>query len=100
MQLLPTNLDGCRCIELGCGAGDVSSWMARRDGQDVGIDPAANQLKTASRFEEQYQLGIEFVEGFCVRCFCQIRVLILQSQSMGLLYGQILLDGFLRHRGC
>ena len=39
--------------------------MARRDGQDVGIDPAANQLKTASRFEEQYQLGIEFVEGFC-----------------------------------
>ena len=64
MQLLPTNLDGCRCIELGCGAGDVSSWMARRDGQVVGIDPAANQLKTASRLEEQYQLGIEFVENF------------------------------------
>ncbi len=39
--------------------------MARRDGQDVGIDPAANQVKTASRFEEQYQLGIEFVEVFC-----------------------------------
>ncbi len=39
--------------------------MARRDGQVVGIDPAANQLKTASRLEEQYQLGIEFVEGFC-----------------------------------
>ncbi len=43
----------------------MSSWIARRNGQVVGIDPAANQLKTASRLEEQYQLGIEFVENFC-----------------------------------
>lgn len=27
--LLPKNLDGKRCIEIGCGAGYVSSWMAR-----------------------------------------------------------------------
>ena len=63
--LLPKNLDGKRCIEIGCGAGYVSSWMARRGAKSVvGIDPTPNQLATARRLEAQYQLGVDFVEGF------------------------------------
>ncbi len=62
--LLPKDLTGKQCVEIGCGAGYVSSWMARRGAKVVGIDPTPNQLKTARRLEKQYQLGVEFVEGF------------------------------------
>ena len=64
LNLLPTDLSGFRCIELGSGAGYVSSWMARRGGEVFGIDPTPKQLETARRLEEDLQLGVEFVEGF------------------------------------
>ncbi len=64
LELLPHDLKAKKCIEIGCGAGYVSSWMARRGAEVVGIDPTPNQLETARRLEKQYQLGIEFVEGF------------------------------------
>lgn len=62
--LLPASLAGQRCIEIGCGAGYVSAWMARRGGSVLGIDPTPNQLATAQRLNEQYGLGIEFREGY------------------------------------
>ena len=63
--LLPNDLAGQRCVEIGCGAGYVSSWMARRDAKSVvGLDPTPNQLATARRLEAQHQLGINFIEGF------------------------------------
>ncbi len=65
LQLLPEDLKGKKCIELGCGGGYVSAWLARRGAKAVGIDPTPNQLKTARRLETKYRLGIEFVEGFC-----------------------------------
>ncbi len=64
LNLLPNDLKGMKCIEVGCGAGYVSSWMARRGAKVVGIDPTPNQLETARRLEKQYKLGIEFIEGF------------------------------------
>ena len=65
IDLLPKNLTGKRCIEIGCGAGYVSSWMARRGAHSVvGIDPTPNQLKTARRLEAQHKLGVNFIEGF------------------------------------
>ena len=62
--LLPADLTGKRCIEIGCGAGYVSAWMAYRGGEVVGIDPTPNQLATARRLEEKHRLGVSFVEGF------------------------------------
>jgi SAM-dependent methyltransferase len=64
LNLFPHDLKGKHCLEIGCGAGYVSSWMARRGGKVVGIDPTPNQLETARRLEHQYQLGVHFVEGF------------------------------------
>ena len=64
LNLLPNDLKGMKCIEIGCGAGYVSSWMARRGAKVVGIDPTPNQLETARRLEKEHQLGVEFVEGF------------------------------------
>ena len=64
LNLLPNDLRGMKCIELGSGAGYVSSWMARRGAEVIGIDPTPNQLETARRLEREHQLGVEFVEGF------------------------------------
>lgn len=64
LNLLPDDLTGKSCLEIGCGAAYVSAWMARRGGSVVGIDPTPNQLSTATRLEAQYQTGIHLVEGF------------------------------------
>jgi SAM-dependent methyltransferase len=56
--MLPPELDGRDVIELGCGTGYVSSWLARRGARPVGIDNSAEQLATAH--ELQAEFGIEF----------------------------------------
>ncbi len=47
LELLPERLTGLRCLELGCGAGYVCAWLARRGGVVVGLDPTPEQLATA-----------------------------------------------------
>jgi 2-polyprenyl-3-methyl-5-hydroxy-6-metoxy-1,4-benzoquinol methylase len=38
VRLLPDDLAGMDAIELGCGTGYVSAWLARRGARPVGID--------------------------------------------------------------
>ncbi len=64
LGLLPEDMSGMHCIELGCGAGYVSAWMARRGATCIGIDPTPNQLATANRLNQEHGLGITFEEGF------------------------------------
>ena len=33
VPLLPTSLEGKKCIEVGCGTAYISSWMANRGGE-------------------------------------------------------------------
>jgi SAM-dependent methyltransferase len=56
--LLPAQLDGRDVIELGCGTGYVSAWLARRGARPVGIDNSPKQLETARRLQRQH--GLEF----------------------------------------
>jgi SAM-dependent methyltransferase len=58
LGLLPDDLAGLDAIELGCGTGYVSAWLARRGARPVGIDNSAAQLASARRF--QLEFGIEF----------------------------------------
>ena len=58
VHLLPDDLDGLDAIELGCGTGYVSAWMARRGARPVGIDNSPKQLETATRLQREH--GIEF----------------------------------------
>ena len=64
LDLLPSDLSGKRCLEIGCGTAYVSAWMARRGGDVFGIDPTPNQLATAIRLESEYLTGINLIEGF------------------------------------
>jgi SAM-dependent methyltransferase len=56
-KLLP-DVSGLDVIELGCGTGYVSAWLARRGARPVGVDNSAEQLKTARAFQQEF--GIEF----------------------------------------
>jgi SAM-dependent methyltransferase len=49
LHLLPEDMSGMDAIELGCGTGYVSAWMARRGARVTGIDVSAEQLATARR---------------------------------------------------
>jgi SAM-dependent methyltransferase len=58
LGVLPADLDGLDTIELGCGTGYVSAWLARRGARPVGIDLSPGQLETARRLQREY--GLEF----------------------------------------
>jgi len=62
--MLPADMAGMRAIELGCGTGYVSAWMARRGAEVVGVDVSREQLATARRLQAEHGLaGITFVEA-------------------------------------
>jgi 2-polyprenyl-3-methyl-5-hydroxy-6-metoxy-1,4-benzoquinol methylase len=46
LRLLP-EMDGLDVVELGCGTGYVSAWLARRGARPVGLDNSACQLDRA-----------------------------------------------------
>ncbi len=62
--LLPEDMSGLTCIELGCGTAYVSAWMCRRGAKVVAIDPAPNQLETARRLLKEHQLEFVIEQGF------------------------------------
>ena len=58
VHLLPDDLEGKDAIELGCGTGYISAWLARRGARPVGIDNSERQLDTARRLQREH--GLEF----------------------------------------
>jgi SAM-dependent methyltransferase len=53
VRLLP-DVDGADTVELGCGTGYVSAWLARRGARAVGVDPTPEQLATGRGFQEEF----------------------------------------------
>jgi len=52
------DVEGLDVLDLGCGTGYLSAWLARRGARPVGVDPTPAQLATAR--ELQAELGPEF----------------------------------------
>lgn len=63
LRMLPEDASGLDAIELGCGTGYVSCWLARRGASVVGIDNSENQLATARRLQEQHGLEFPLIHG-------------------------------------
>jgi SAM-dependent methyltransferase len=59
--MLPADLDGADAVELGCGAGYVSAWLARRGARPVGIDNSPAQLASARQFQREFDLSFPLV---------------------------------------
>lgn len=62
LGLLP-DVDGSDAVELGCGTGYVSSWLARRGARPVGLDNSSKQLSTARRFQDEFEVRFPLVHG-------------------------------------
>jgi ubiquinone/menaquinone biosynthesis C-methylase UbiE len=63
VRVLP-DLTGKEVVELGCGTAYVGAWLKRAGAQRVvGVDVTPAQLETARRMNEQFGLGLEFVEA-------------------------------------
>src|ERR1700732_838679 len=54
--VLPADLEGRDSIELGCGTGYVSAWLARRGARPVGLDNSPAQLATARQLQDRFGL--------------------------------------------
>jgi SAM-dependent methyltransferase len=63
IQLLPAAVEGRDTIELGCGTGYVSAWLARRGARPVGLDNSPAQLATAARLQDEFDLRFPLVQG-------------------------------------
>lgn len=58
LHLFPDEVAGLDAIELGCGTGYVSSWLARLGARPVGLDNSSKQLETSRAF--QHEFGVRF----------------------------------------
>ena len=63
VTLLPADMAGMDAVELGCGTGYVSGWMARRGARVTAIDVSSRQLTSARRLAGEHGARIDFVEG-------------------------------------
>ncbi|MGI9622685.1 MAG: class I SAM-dependent methyltransferase [Acidimicrobiales bacterium] len=61
--LLPDDMAGLDAIELGCGTGYVSAWMARRGATVTAIDNSERQLETARRLSAEHNREITWLHG-------------------------------------
>ncbi|HXQ62241.1 MAG TPA: class I SAM-dependent methyltransferase [Acidimicrobiales bacterium] len=63
LRMFPEPVEGLDTIELGCGTGYVSGWLARRGARPVGIDNSAAQLATARRLQEEFGRVFPLIQG-------------------------------------
>lgn len=63
LRLLPEDMAGLDAIELGCGTGYVSGWMAGRGATVVSIDNSKRQLATARRLAQMHRIELELIHG-------------------------------------
>lgn len=61
--VLPEKLHDRDAVELGCGAGYVSAWLARRGAKPVGVDQSTNQLVSAATFQREFGLDFPLVQA-------------------------------------
>lgn len=63
LHVLPADVAGLDAIELGCGTGYVSAWLARRGARPVGIDNSEAQLETARQLQREFGLEFPLLHG-------------------------------------
>jgi SAM-dependent methyltransferase len=61
-HILP-DVAGLDVIELGCGTGYVSAWLARLGARPVGIDMSEKQLATARALQDEHDLHFPLIQG-------------------------------------
>jgi SAM-dependent methyltransferase len=60
---LPPHLNGKATLEMGCGTGYISAWLARGGARPVGIDLSEAQLATAVTLQREFGIRFPVVQG-------------------------------------
>ncbi|HYB14474.1 MAG TPA: class I SAM-dependent methyltransferase [Streptosporangiaceae bacterium] len=63
LGILPPDLAGADSLELGCGTGYVSAWLARRGARPVGLDNSAAQLASAAALQDRFGLRFPLIHA-------------------------------------
>jgi SAM-dependent methyltransferase len=63
LGILPPGLDGTDALELGCGTGYISAWLARAGARPVGLDNSAAQLATAAALQQRFGLRFPLIQA-------------------------------------
>ena len=65
LPVLPGGLADVAAVELGCGSGYVSAWLARRGARPVGVDVSARQLAVAQPSAGRVRPALSAGSGRC-----------------------------------
>jgi len=57
------DVTGLDIVDLGCGTGYFSAWLAKLGARVVGVDPTPAQLETARRLVKETGIDVQFVEA-------------------------------------
>ncbi|MBT8164936.1 MAG: class I SAM-dependent methyltransferase [Acidimicrobiia bacterium] len=60
---LLTDVGGMMALEVGCGTGYVSAWLARAGAAPIGLDNSSQQLATAADFQREFDLSFPLIHG-------------------------------------
>src|SRR5215467_11493041 len=63
LRVLPDDVAGLDVVELGCGTGYVSAWLARRGARPIGVDNSPSQLANARRFQREFGLDFPLIHA-------------------------------------
>ena len=63
LALLPDDLRGLRVLDLACGYGQASRYLAQRGARVSGLDISAALLSRARQLEAEQPLGIRYISG-------------------------------------
>jgi ubiquinone/menaquinone biosynthesis C-methylase UbiE len=63
LGILPDDTEGLRTLELGCGTGYVSAWLARRGANPVAFDPTPSQLQIAGELQTEFGLAFPLIRA-------------------------------------
>jgi SAM-dependent methyltransferase len=63
LPVLPADVSGLDAVELGCGTGYVSAWLARRGARPVGVDTSTRQLATARAMQDEFGLSFPLLHA-------------------------------------
>ncbi len=60
LKLLPENMDGLRALEIGCGAGQNSIFLASKGANCVALDISENQIKHGRALAKKSEVVVDF----------------------------------------
>ena len=63
LQVLGPSVAGKDVLEIGCGGGQCSVYLAEKGARAVGVDLSSKQLEHARRFAEERRVDVRFVES-------------------------------------